>query len=117
MRRGKFDGIEVGTVHTFQGKEAAIVFLVLGTAPGQQGARARAWATNTPNLFNVAITRAKCRLYVIGDAQQWGGLDYVSELYAALTVVRVPSSMQPCGPAKDTPFLFDAQCTHQIPAR
>ncbi|CAK1314773.1 Superfamily I DNA helicase [Burkholderia pseudomallei] len=108
VRRGKFEGIDVGTVHTFQGKEAAIVFLVLGTAPGQQGAGARAWATGTPNLLNVAITRAKCRLYVIGDTQQWGGLDYVSELYAALPVVRLPSCTQPSTPAEDTPSLFDA---------
>ncbi|CAJ7330057.1 viral (Super1) RNA helicase family protein [Burkholderia pseudomallei] len=108
VRRGKFEGIDVGTVHTFQGKEAAIVFLVLGTAPGQQGAGARAWATGAPNLLNVAITRAKCRLYVIGDTQQWGGLDYVSELYAALPVVRLPSSTQPSTPADHTPSLFDA---------
>ncbi|MFG6935528.1 AAA domain-containing protein [Burkholderia pseudomallei] len=108
VRRGKFEGIDVGTVHTFQGKEAAIVFLVLGTAPGQQGAGARAWATSTPNLLNVAITRAKCRLYVIGDTQQWGGLDYVSELYDALPVVCRPSSTQPSTPAEDTPSLFDA---------
>ncbi|MDS0861638.1 AAA domain-containing protein [Burkholderia pseudomultivorans] len=108
VRRGKFEGIDVGTVHTFQGKEAAIVFLVLGTAPGQQGAGARAWATGTPNLLNVAITRAKCRLYVIGDTQQWGRLDYVSELYDALPIVRLPSSTQPATPAEDTPSLFDA---------
>lgn len=108
VRRGKFEGIDVGTVHTFQGKEAAIVFLVLGTAPGKKGAGARAWATGAPNLLNVAITRAKCRLYVIGDTQQWGGLDYVSELYAALPVVRRPSSTQPSTPAEDTPSLFDA---------
>lgn len=108
VKDGKFDGVECGTVHTFQGKEAAIVFLVLGTAPGQQGAGARAWATGAPNLLNVAITRAKCRLYVIGDTQQWGGLDYVSELYAALPVVRLPSSTQPSASAEDTPSLFDA---------
>ncbi|CAJ5951953.1 viral (Super1) RNA helicase family protein [Burkholderia pseudomallei] len=107
VRRGKFEGIDVGTVHTFQGKEAAIVFLILGTASGQQGAGARAWATGAPNLLNVAITRAKCRLYVIGDTQQWGGLDYVCELYATLPVVRLPSSTQPSTPAEDTPSLFD----------
>ncbi|CAJ8188331.1 viral (Super1) RNA helicase family protein [Burkholderia pseudomallei] len=107
VRRGKFEGIEVGTVHTFQGKEAPIVFLVLGTAPGPQGAGARAWATGAPNLLNVAITRAKCRLYVIGDTQQWGGLDYVCELYAALPAVRLPSSTQPSTPADHTPSLFD----------
>lgn len=81
--------IECGTVHTFQGKEAEIVFLVLGTAPGQAGAGARAWASGKPNLLNVAITRAKHRLYVIGDAAQWGGLSHFSELHQALPI-RIP---------------------------
>lgn len=75
-----FGGIECGTVHTFQGKEAHIVFLVLGTAPGQAGSGARGWAASKPNLLNVAVTRAQCRLYVIGDSSQWGGLDYFREL-------------------------------------
>lgn len=79
-----FGGIECGTVHTFQGKEAEIVFLVLGTAPGQAGAGARGWAASKPNLLNVAVTRAQCRLYVIGDASQWGGLEYFRELSSAL---------------------------------
>lgn len=82
--RRRFGGIDCGTVHTFQGKEAHIVFLVLGTAPGQAGARARGWAASKPNLLNVAVTRAQCRLYVIGDASQWGGLDYFRELLEAL---------------------------------
>ncbi|UVS86737.1 DNA helicase [Burkholderia glumae] len=107
VQRDKFEGIDVGTVHTFQGKQAAIIFLVLGTAPGQQGAGSRTWATGTPNLLNVAITRAECRLYVIGDTQQWGGLNYVSELYDVLPIVRLPSSTQSATPAEDTPSLFD----------
>ncbi len=77
-------GIECGTVHTFQGKEAEIVFLVLGTAPGQAGAGARAWASSKPNLLNVAITRAKCRLYVIGNAQEWNQLNHFRALHDAL---------------------------------
>jgi hypothetical protein len=84
-----FGGIECGTVHTFQGKEAHIVFLVLGTAPGQAGSGARGWATSKPNLLNVAVTRAQCRLYVIGDASQWKGLDYFHELLGALPVRNV----------------------------
>ncbi|WP_230371708.1 DEAD/DEAH box helicase [Paludibacterium denitrificans] len=71
-----FGGIECGTVHTFQGKEAHIVFLVLGTAQGQAGSGARSWAASKPNLLNVAVTRAQCRLYVIGDVTQWGQLNY-----------------------------------------
>lgn len=84
IRARRFGGIECGTVHTFQGKEAHIVFLVLGTAPGQAGSGARSWAASKPNLLNVAVTRAQCRLYVIGDASQWGGLDYFRELLGAL---------------------------------
>lgn len=78
---GLGDIVECGTVHTFQGKEAEIVFLVLGTAPGQAGAGARSWAASKPNLLNVAVTRAKCRFFVIGDASQWQALDYFRTLH------------------------------------
>jgi hypothetical protein len=84
--------IECGTVHTFQGKEAHIVFLVLGTDPGQAGAGARSWASSKPNLLNVAITRAQCRLYVIGDASQWGKVEFFGELLEALAIENVSMS-------------------------
>jgi hypothetical protein len=46
----------VGTIHTFQGREAETVILLLG-APnaGQHGARS--WAGSGPNILNVAVTR------------------------------------------------------------
>jgi superfamily I DNA and/or RNA helicase len=86
IKAAGIQGVDCGTVHTFQGKEAEIVFLVLGTEPGQAGSGARAWASGKPNLLNVAITRAKCRLYVIGDAAQWGGLNHFAELHQALPI-------------------------------
>lgn len=94
IKQAGFSGIDSGTVHTFQGKEADIVFLVLGTAPGADGAGARAWAAGKPNLLNVAITRAKCRLYVVGDERQWGGLDYFRSLREALPVRWVASTVR-----------------------
>ncbi len=71
----------VGTVHTFQGKECETVVLVLGgKTPG-----ARNWAGNRPNIINVAVTRAKRRLYVIGDRLSWSQTVFGEKLAAALS--------------------------------
>lgn len=55
----------IGTVHTFQGKEAKKVYFVIGTDNNQDGAVN--WSCAKPNLLNVAVTRAKKEFYVIGD--------------------------------------------------
>jgi len=57
----------VSTVHAFQGKEAETVVLLLGGRT--QGAMD--WAAETPNVLNVAVTRARRHLYVIGDRNAW----------------------------------------------
>jgi superfamily I DNA and/or RNA helicase len=69
----------VGTVHTVQGREADTVFFVLGAqASSQKGARA--WAGGKPNLVNVAITRSKRSLYVIGNRSLWSSAGVFSAL-------------------------------------
>ena len=65
------ESVRCGTIHTFQGKEADIVFLVLGSAPGQAGRGSRQWASRTPNILNVALTRARSLIYVIGNRRDW----------------------------------------------
>jgi superfamily I DNA and/or RNA helicase len=60
----------VGNVHTFEGKESGVAFFVLGCDTDRVGAVD--WACAEPNLLNVAVTRAKSYLYVIGDRDLWG---------------------------------------------
>jgi superfamily I DNA and/or RNA helicase len=76
----------VGTVHTMQGKEADVVVLVLGTHPNQVSARQ--WAATRPNLLNVAVSRARRRLYVVGNRDTWRSLNYFSTLAASLRPYR-----------------------------
>jgi len=68
----------VGTVHTFQGKEDAVVWLVLGCDSSTR--RSARWAAGKPNLLNVALTRARLRFYMIGDRNLWGGLPHFSSI-------------------------------------
>ena len=73
----------VGTVHTVQGREAEAVIFVLGAPePGQLGARL--WAGKSPNLLNVAVTRAKEALYVVGNATAWKDCGVFKTLHASL---------------------------------
>lgn len=73
----------VGTVHTVQGREAEAVFFVLG-APLAHQAGARGWAGARPNLLNVAVTRAKEALYVIGNRRLWAEAGVFRELHERL---------------------------------
>jgi hypothetical protein len=77
----------IGTVHTFQGKEESIVWMVLGCDERTQGAAN--WAADKPNLLNVALTRAKHRFFMIGDAGLWGGLRHFVSADAGL-LPRIP---------------------------
>lgn len=62
----------IGTVHTFQGKENEVVFLVLGTSKKEKNAAS--WAVKEPNIINVAATRAKKWFYIIGDKELYKSL-------------------------------------------
>ena len=56
---------KIGTVHTFQGKEAAEVIFLLGCDNQKGSEGAIKWVNN--NIVNVAATRAKNRFYVVAQ--------------------------------------------------
>lgn len=75
----------IGTVHTFQGKENSIVWMVLGCDSQTLGAVS--WASSKPNLLNVALTRAKHRFFMIGDIKIWSTRQYFSSTHKELEVI------------------------------
>ncbi len=66
----------IGTVHTFQGREANEVIFMLGCDEGS--VRSANWVSR--NIVNVAVSRARYRLYVVGDAAVWSGCGPVMEM-------------------------------------
>src|SRR5699024_12116950 len=54
----KWSNSSIGTVHTFQGKEAKTVYFVTGTDESTDGAAN--WSCMKPNILN-EIGRASCR--------------------------------------------------------
>jgi len=84
--RRSWIGRRVGTVHTFQGKEAEAVILMLGAGRGARPG-SRAWAGGRPNLLNVAATRARRALYLVGNRAEWMGAGVFADPARELPVV------------------------------
>jgi superfamily I DNA and/or RNA helicase len=74
----------IGTVHTFQGKEAHTVLFVCGTDKDTTGARK--WISQKPNLLNVAVTRAKKRFILIADEDLFKNDNYFNVFHKSLTI-------------------------------
>ncbi|MCR9386779.1 DEAD/DEAH box helicase [Vibrio metoecus] len=72
----------IGTVHTFQGKEEKAVIFVLGVSESTKGSAY--WASSKANILNVAVTRAKKQVYIVGSKKIWAGLDHFCQANALL---------------------------------
>lgn len=60
------------TIHKFQGSEKDIMVVSPVAAQGIND-RTRGWLVDQTNLWNVAITRARSQLIVVGDRSWWSG--------------------------------------------
>jgi hypothetical protein len=103
------------------GREAEAVIFVLGApSPSQTGARG--WAGSHPNLLNVAVTRAKEALYVIGNRDLWCGAGLFRELDHRLPLwPPVPRVFSEVGCALEGRGFFPGRsrrhrlrCTHRL---
>ena len=75
----------IGTIHTFQGKEAEKVIICLGVDSDDSGYGAIQWASQKPNILNVAATRAKKQLCIVGDKNKWANQPYFQVAYDICT--------------------------------
>lgn len=80
----------IGTVHTVQGREAEAVIFVLGAPAIDQGP-SRGWAGRTPNILNVAVTRAKASIYVVGNRHLWQSAGVFQQLAGRIGVENISS--------------------------
>lgn len=60
--------VGAGTAHTFQGDERDVIVFSPVVSEGMRDGTRR-WAATTEALLNVAITRARAALHVVGDAE------------------------------------------------
>ncbi|MEH1014211.1 AAA domain-containing protein [Micromonospora sp. CPCC 206060] len=92
------DEVVCGTIHRFQGGERDIMVV---SPVGAHGIRdsTRNWLVNQTNLWNVAITRARSQLVVVGDRSWWAA--QTGLLPAIAAPVTADDAPAPAAPAAD----------------
>lgn len=74
------DDIQVGTVHSFQGKDKEVVVMSL-TIHSERDASAKGFIGGKPNMLNVAFTRAKQQLFIVGNFSVLENTEKINYLY------------------------------------
>jgi len=80
-----YELVEVGTIHTFQGREKQVIIFDTVMSGEQQGGRKRHYSVrpfdedknglSVPRLLNVAFSRSKDRLVILAD------MDHINKIY------------------------------------
>lgn len=85
----------IGTVHKFQGKEANEVIFALGCDETLKDRYAVKGFVNS-NIVNVAATRAKYRLYIVGDFAVWKMNENIKEAKSIIDLFSGNSNVEQC---------------------
>ena len=68
---GLIGGVAVGTAHVYQGQEKDIMIFSTVVSSGMDHSSAM-WISKPPNVLNVAMTRARRQLIIVGDMDYCG---------------------------------------------
>lgn len=85
--------VRVGTVHTFQGGECDIMVFSL-VAAGNVPAHMFNWFDSQARLWNVAITRARSSLIIVGDRELWRQRGGIGGELLSTAEGRAPSAVE-----------------------
>ena len=104
-------GVHVDTAHGFQGDERDVIILSLCAGP-EMPIGSRSFLRETGNLFNVAASRARAVLHIVGnrDWAQTCGIKHIQNLAAPPKLLRPEPKPSPWYP-HESPWekiLFDA---------
>ncbi|MEQ4725823.1 AAA domain-containing protein [Nonomuraea sp. B19D2] len=93
LSRYGHERLRVGTVHTFQGGERDVMVFSLVAGEGMHPG-AISWVDRQLNLWNVAITRARTHLIVVGDRGLWGKRGSVATTLLEAADAAIPHSRE-----------------------
>ena len=97
----------IGTIHTMQGKESEIVICILGGNASSASSGARNWVVESVNTLNVAVTRAKRRLYIIGDRSDWKKRRLFCDIMHILPVIKLPMPQENPATEEQKPLYME----------
>ncbi|GKT36037.1 DNA2/NAM7-like helicase like protein, partial [Aduncisulcus paluster] len=75
-------GVKVGTVHSFQGKDKEVVIMSM-TISSASDSFAKRFIGGKPNMLNVAFTRSKQQLFIVGNLNVLENSERQNFLYKA----------------------------------
>lgn len=81
------DKVKVGTVHSFQGQDKEIVIMST-TISSEADSAAKRFIGQKPNLLNVAFTRSKKQLFIVGNYSVLENCESSNYLYKAGEFIR-----------------------------
>ena len=67
------------------------IILLLGGDPSKPGAIN--WASNIPNILNVALTRAKYKFFVIGNYKLWSSKPHFQDLATVIPLTKITNEI------------------------
>lgn len=95
--------VRVGTVHRFQGREAtAVVFDVVDGAGARYSLTNNEQSNKAAQVINVAISRSRAKLVVVGEVQAWR-----KDLPASAFLLRVVAYAEEVGSLVPAPLPLD----------